>query len=217
MRALVAGTTLVIVIGIAAAKGPTLAQNKPTGNLIQIMRGSVFRDANIIFDVQQADPGEPVKPNNGGEGTSTTARFSNVYSGWQVVENAAVMLDESVDLMLKSRLCANGIPAPVGQSDYRKSAEGLRTVARDILKAAQVKNRDQVIELAGSLSEACASCHQIYRDPEGPKGIWRHVNPLQGARGEGCRATMTRTGPSFDRSDRRSDKARGREWSVVSA
>jgi hypothetical protein len=81
------------------------------------------------------------------------------------------MLDESVDLMLKPRLCANGIPAPVGQADYRKTAEGLRLVARDILKAAQAKDRDKVIDLAGSLSEACAACHQIYRDPEGPKGF----------------------------------------------
>jgi hypothetical protein len=172
MRALATGSILAIVVAAtAAAQAPTSAQTKPVGSLIQVMRGSVFRDANIVFDVQQADPGEPVKPNNSGEGTSTTTRFSNVYSGWQVVENAAVMLDESVDLMMRPRLCANGIPAPVGQADYRRSAEGLRTVARDILKAAQAKNRDQVIELAGALSEACASCHQIYRDPEGPKGF----------------------------------------------
>ncbi len=171
MRPLTAGTILAVVVGLTATERPTFAQKQSTGNLIQVMRGSVFRDANIVFDVQQADPGAPVKPGPSGEGASTTARFANVYAGWQVVENAAVMLHESVDLMLKPRLCANGIAAPVGQADYRKAAEGLRGVAKDILKAAQARNRDQVIELAGSLSEACASCHQIYRDPEGPKGF----------------------------------------------
>jgi hypothetical protein len=135
------------------------------------MRGSVFRDANIIFDVQQIDPGAPVNPHNIREGETTTSAFSNVYVGWQVVENAAVMLDESVDVMLKPRMCANGIPAPVGQADYRKTAEGLRLVARDILRAAQAENRDKVIELTEPLSNACAACHQIYRDPEGPKGF----------------------------------------------
>ena len=171
MRALVTGSTLAIVVAVAAAQAPASAQTKTVGNLIQVMRGSLFRDANIIFDVQQTDPGAPVKPHKTGEGESTTSRFSNVYVGWQVVENAAVMLDESVDVMLKPRLCANGIAVPVGQADYRKAAQGLRTVARDILRAAQAKDRDKVNDLAGTLSEACASCHQIYRDPEGPKGF----------------------------------------------
>jgi hypothetical protein len=171
MRVLIMGAAVAVGLAGVAWQTPTAAQTKTVGSLIQVMRGSVFRDANIVFDVQQADPGAPVKPNNSGEGTSTTSRFSNVYSGWQVVENAAVMLDESVDLMLKPRLCANGIPAPIAQADYRRTAEGLRTVARDILKAAQAKDREKVNDLAGTLSEACAACHQIYRDPEGPKGF----------------------------------------------
>src|SRR5262249_21147582 len=100
-----------------------------------------------------------------------TANFSSVYSGWQVVENAAVMLHEAVDIILKPRMCANGIPAPVDEALYKKTAEGLRTVAQDILKAAQAKNRDKGIELTEPLSEACAACHRVYRDPEGPKGF----------------------------------------------
>jgi hypothetical protein len=170
MRALAAGAGLSLALALAAGHVPS-AESKPVGNLIQIMRGSVFRDANLIFDVQQADPGAPVKPHNTGPGTTTSSNFSNIYTGWQVVENAAVMLDESVDVMLKPRLCANGIPAPVGEPLYRKTAEGLRTVARDVLKAAQARDRDRVIELAEPLADACAACHQVYRDPEGPKGF----------------------------------------------
>jgi hypothetical protein len=165
------GSFLAIVVADAAATIPAAAQTKPVGNLIQMMRGSVFRDANIIFDVQQVDPGAPVKPHSTREGETTSSSFSNVYTGWQVVENAAVMLDEAVELMLKPRMCENGVPAPVGQADYRKAADGLRVVARDILKAAKARDRDRVIELGGDLSEACAACHQVYRDPEGPKGF----------------------------------------------
>jgi hypothetical protein len=171
MRALAIGSALAIVVAVAAAQVPTSAQTKTVGSLIQVMRGSVFRDANIVFDVQQVDPGAPVKPHNSREGATTSSNFSNVYTGWQVVENAAVMLDESIDMMLKPRMCANGIPAPVEQAFYKKTAEGLRTVAMDILKAARAKDRDKVVDLAGSLSDACAACHQIYRDPEGPKGF----------------------------------------------
>ena len=171
MRALVIGARLVIVVALSAAQAPTLAQTRPIGNLIQVMRGSVFRDANLIFDVQQTDPGAPAKPHFTGPGATTTSNFSNIYTGWQVVENAAVMLDESVEVMLKPRLCANGIPAPVNEPHYRKTAEGLRQVARDVFTAAQARNRDRVIELAEPLADACAACHQVYRDPEGPQGF----------------------------------------------
>jgi hypothetical protein len=149
-----------------------LAANRPMGNLIQVMRGVLFNNANLIFDVQQVDPGAPIKAGRNEEGATQTRNFANVYSGWQVVENAAVALDESVDTILKAgRICQNGTPVPVTQSDYLKTAQGLRETAREILKAAQQRNRDKVTDLAGDLAEACASCHQIYRDPEGPKGF----------------------------------------------
>lgn len=41
--------------------------------------------------------------------TSTTETFAGIYSGWQVVENAAIALAESADLiMIPGRLCRNG-------------------------------------------------------------------------------------------------------------
>ena len=171
MRNLVVASALAIAIAAAAAETATVAQTNATGTLIQVMRGSVFRDANLIFDVQQADPGAPPQPHNTGPGASTSSNFSNVYTGWQVVENAAVMLDEAVDMMLKPRMCANGIPVPVNDPLYKKTAGGLRIVAKDVLKAAQAKDRDRVMELAEPLADACAACHQVYRDPEGPKGF----------------------------------------------
>jgi hypothetical protein len=70
-------------------------------------------------------------------------------------------------VLLKPRMCANGIAAPITDPLYRKTAEGLRVVAKDVLRAARAKNRERVIELA----DACAACHQVYRDPEGPKGF----------------------------------------------
>jgi hypothetical protein len=130
MRNLAVASALAIAIAAAAAQ-TALAQARAAA-LIQVMRGSIFRDANLIFDVQQTDPGAPSQPHNSGPGTSTTSNFSNIYTGWQVVENAAVMLDEAVDVMLKPRLCANGVAVPVNEPQYRKTAEGLRVVAKDV-------------------------------------------------------------------------------------
>ena len=180
--AAVAQRSAIGVVAAQASPGATLpanavarkatASSKPAGNLIQVMRGVLFNNANLIFDVQQVDPGAPIKPERHQEGATTTSTFANVYSGWQVIENAAVALDESVDTILKAgRTCENGTPVPVAQADYVKTALGLRQTSRNILKAAQQKSRDTVNDLAEELSEACAACHQVYRDPEGPKGF----------------------------------------------
>src|SRR5260370_42711271 len=64
------------------------ARRKPTGSLAQIMRGIYFPNSNLIFDVQQHDPAVPLKKSETG-GTATDT-YSAAYTGWEVVENAAV-------------------------------------------------------------------------------------------------------------------------------
>lgn len=176
MRVLSVGSIVLLLSLAVAAQSPARSgaaksADKPTGNLIQVMRGVLFNNANLIFDVQHVDPARAARVHSG-EGATTTQSFASVYTGWQIVENAAVAIDESIDTMLKpGRSCQNGIPVPVGDPTYVKTAMGLRQVAHEILKAAQAKNRDRVMELSGDLSEACAACHVVYRDPEGPKGF----------------------------------------------
>src|SRR5262249_1114873 len=121
LRVIVALGVFIALAVSNAAQTPTtpspankMASNKPLGSLIQVMRGVLFNNANLIFDVQQVDPGAPVKPHATEFGATQTANFSNVYSGWQVIENAAVALDESVDTILRpGRTCDNGTPVPV--------------------------------------------------------------------------------------------------------
>ena len=68
MRALISASVLAAVVSAAGcssagvgsnqAAAESLSEDQATlGNLIQVMRGSLFRDANIVFDVQQIDPG----------------------------------------------------------------------------------------------------------------------------------------------------------------
>src|SRR5947208_8960155 len=86
---------------------------RPTGTLAQLMRGIYFPNANLIFDVQQNDPAAPKKKSGDNTGSSTDT-YSSAYSGWEIVENAAVALTDGVDLILKpGRTCQNGKPVPV--------------------------------------------------------------------------------------------------------
>ena len=156
------------------------------------MRGVLFNNANLIFDVQQVDPGAPVKPGRTKEGATATSSFANVYSGWQVIENAAVALDESVVRMLKpGRTCENGTPVPIAQADYVKTAFGLRQIARQILRAAQHKNSDNGDRARRRTFRGLRRVSPDLSGPRRPQRIRRHVAPLQGSPKEELTARFT--------------------------
>jgi hypothetical protein len=154
--------------GPAETAKPSAAAAPPTGELAQLMRGILFPNSNLIFDAQSNDPGAPKKESATGGGA--TATFASVYSGWQMVEGAAVALAESPDLILKpGRLCSNGKPVPVDRPDFIKFAQGLREAGIATLAAAKEKSQDKVIEVTDKVADACANCHEVYRD-KGPAG-----------------------------------------------
>jgi len=62
--------------------------------------------------------------------------------------------------------CENGRPAPVDQEDFKKWAQGLIDAGAASYKAAQSKNMDQMVEVSGTVADACAACHEKYRDKE---------------------------------------------------
>jgi hypothetical protein len=144
----------------AAAAGP---KQEPLANVAQLMRAIPFPASNIIFDTQTNDPGAEPKGQEKGEHAS--ARFSSIYKGWMVVEHSAAALGETANLlMIPGRMCQNGRPAPLDRDDWKKGVEGLRAAGKAALKAAQSKNQEQMIEVSNTVAEACAACHEIYRD-----------------------------------------------------
>ena len=147
----------------AAAAGPA---TKPHGNLAQLMRGIPFPASNLIFDTQTSDPGKAKEAG----GAGATSQFSGVYGGWQAVENAAITLSETANLMMiPGRLCENGRPVPLDQPEYQKAAQGLIDAGEATLKAAQSKNLDAMVEVSGTVADACAACHEKYRDKDNNK------------------------------------------------
>jgi cytochrome c' len=176
MNRIVAAAVFVLAAAVLAAQAPAPtrttqpprgAVSKPIGTLAQVMRGIYFPNSNLIFDVQQHDPAAP-KPKSNDAAGSATAAYGNAYSGWEVVENAAVALTDGVDLILTpGRLCQNGKPVPLRQPDFQKFARDLRAAGQKVLQAARARNQEKVSDATNDLADACASCHEVYRD-KGP-------------------------------------------------
>ncbi len=172
MRQLAVGFGLLYLTAIAVAQAPepkvapaTAALQRPIGTLAQVMRGILFPNSNLIFDVQQIDPDAPRRKTTDGASAGASADFANVYTGWQVVENAALALNEAADMIAKpGRMCDNGKPAPTARADYQKFSQGLRDVSKKAYSAAQTKDKEKVSDIAKDLADACASCHEVYRD-----------------------------------------------------
>ena len=138
---------------------------KAHANLAQMMRGIPFTFSNIVFDAQSHDPAAPRTAADTGGSAGATATFKNVYGGWQEVENSALALAETANLvMIPGRLCENGKPVPIQDEAYRTAAEGLVAAGQAAYKAAQSKDLDAMLEVSDTVSMACANCHERYRD-----------------------------------------------------
>jgi len=143
----------------------------PGGNLNQVMRGILFPNANIIFNVQTNDPGAPaptLAANVGKGAFSMTQWGAGVYKGWEIVDYAAIALVESAPLMLTPRRrCENGRPVPVQDADWIRFTRQLEETGRAAYKASQTRNQEMVSEFTEQLADTCLACHQVYRDNRG--------------------------------------------------
>ena len=59
------------------------------------------------------------------------------------------------------------------REDFRKAAAGLAAAGDAAYKAAQSRNMDQMVDVSGTVADACAACHEVYRDK--PAGKMRCV------------------------------------------
>jgi hypothetical protein len=166
------------------AQNPVPKVYPPVGNMAQLMRGIFFPNSNLIFTVQTHDPAvKPTPPPAQPGGTQPTG-FSwmdwgaGIYGGWEMVDNAAVALADASPLMLAPGIrCENGRAAPVTDPDWIKFTEQMIDVARRTYKASQSRSQDAVSELTGDLSDACAACHQAYRDVRGRGQVFDPNDP----------------------------------------
>ena len=163
--AMLPGVALPTVRGSSATATAGDVALAPTANLAQLMRGVSFPNSNVIFNVQLKDPGDQALPQPGARPFDYVEWGSTVYPGWQAIDLAALALVESTPLFLApGRRCENGRPVPVDRADWRQYTEALVEAGRAAYRASQSRNVAAVVEVTDQLNDACANCHNAYRD-----------------------------------------------------
>ena len=162
---------LVLLLTACASSGSgRIPEPEPMGSLAQVMRGIFFPNSNILFDVQSVDPASPPPPSAAGGGATST--FSGIYSGWQVVENAAIALGEATRIIsVPGRLCENGRPVPVAQANWAEFTQQMIDAADVMLAAARAQDREAASEATNNVADACYYCHEQYRDVAGDRCV----------------------------------------------
>ncbi len=135
---------LLFLAGAAVAQAPAF-KPKPVGTLKQVMRGILLPASDALFAVQDKAPANDAE--------------------WAVLENYGIAIAEAATLInMPGRLRSNGQPVPIHNADWVKFSDGLVAAGQAAYKAALTKKQDTVAGVADQLSEACANCHDVYRD-----------------------------------------------------
>lgn len=143
---------------------PATATMQVQTDLNRLMRGVLYPASNVVFSAQTDNPGE-VKFVPGRDPAMATDPLASTFGGWQAVENAALALTESANLLLiPGRTCANGVPVPMNNPDWSKFVQELRDAGMKAYQAALTKDQDKMVEAADTLSAACAGCHRKWRE-----------------------------------------------------
>ena len=145
-----------------SSNGPTAnVQSAPLMTVNQLMHAILFPLGNTVFFSQSEDPATlPRDPMP----SSSPNPLTGLYGGWQAVENSALALAESADLLLiEGRMCSNGEVVNVDDADWIRFVDDYREKSVAAYEAALTKNQDAMVDASGVLSEACLACHRVYR------------------------------------------------------
>jgi len=161
VRSVVLMSLLLIAACSRAPEAPPAPAAQIQGTLNQVMRGILFANSNILFDAQDRNPAAEPDPN---DPAASAHPFAGTYGGWEAVENASMALYEAANLVQMPRKCQNGKDAPIDEETFKKGLAALREVSMNAYKTAQSKNQDAMLDVADKLSQACSTCHDVYRD-----------------------------------------------------
>jgi hypothetical protein len=147
---------------------PSTNASQVHANLNQLMRGVLYPAANVVFSAQADNPGE-IKFIPGHDPNMSTDPLTSSFGGWQAVENAALALAESANLLsIAERKCSNGEPVPTTDPAWTMFLQQLRDASMASFKAAQAKDQEKMISLADTLNASCVGCHRKWRDRKTP-------------------------------------------------
>jgi hypothetical protein len=168
--------TALILLLLAVAGGLSLvAQTTSTGteqqvhaDMNQLMRGVLYPAANVVFFAQAENPAEIKWPPLHDPNMSTDPLISS-FGGWTAVENAALALAESANLVaIEGRRCSTGVVAPTKDPAWTGFVRDMRAASMKAHAAAKAKDQQQMIEVSNELSATCNACHRRFRDRRAP-------------------------------------------------
>jgi len=162
---------LLILVGITLSTSlveRSLAQSAATAappvpaNLGQLMKGTLYPAANVVFAAQDQNPADVPRAK---DPNMATDLLTTVYGKWEAVENSALAIAEVANLLsLPGRKCANGVDVPVRNADWARFVQELRDAGMTAYAAAQTKNQDKMTDAADVMTKACGNCHFRYRE-----------------------------------------------------
>ncbi len=123
-----------------------------------------------MFNVPGHDPGadRTAYDANAPDNFSWVDWGAGIYSGWQIVDYAAIALADAEPLFLTpGRRCENSRPVPVERADWIQYTEELVEAGKAAYRASQTRDQEAVSEVTNVIAEACYNCHEAYRDKPG--------------------------------------------------
>src|SRR4051812_30969153 len=108
----------------AGAAPPAARAQQVHGTLLQVMRGILFPNSNVLFAAQSMDPASVKKD---ADPASAVNPLAGQYGGWEAIENSGIAMAEAANLLtIPGRVCGNGKPVPVQNADWQRFVQGLR-------------------------------------------------------------------------------------------
>jgi hypothetical protein len=150
------------------AAGTASGGQQVHGTLLQVMRGILFPNSNVLFSSQTVDPMSVKKD---ADPTASVNPLAGQYGGWEALENSGIAMAEAANLLtIPGRVCGNGKPAPVRSADWQRFVQGLRDAGMATYQAGRSKNMDMVVDAADKVTTACMNCHDVYREKTPAQG-----------------------------------------------
>ena len=145
---------------------PTVAAAAPKidATMLQLMRGILYPASNVVFAAQD----DLTKQPPAADAATSPNPLTSTYGGWTAVENAGLAIAESATLItIPGRMCSSGRLAPVQRADWIRFTNGVRAAGLAVYEAAKKKDQEKIVDVAGTLSDACSMCHDKYREKKG--------------------------------------------------
>src|ERR1041385_814982 len=152
----------------AGGAAPAPRAQQVHGTLLQVMRGILFPNSNVLFSAQSVDPASVKKD---ADPASAVNPLAGQYGGGEAIENSGIAMAEAANLLtIPGRVCGNGKPAPVQNADWQRFVQGLRDAGMATYKAGQSKKMDMGLDAADRVTTACMNCHDVYREKTPAQG-----------------------------------------------